>query len=173
MAADEARRCGGGRHAGLRGADVGDRAAVLARRQHGLNRLDELRDRRGDDGQIGTVEGGVEARGFVNGAALRGNGERSLIGIVPDDCVAALVRRQPDGGADQPGADDGNTHVTRLEADSLRDRHGFAHNSVQGWPHGGTPLPLDGRTPRRTGGTRDAPGRRLPRRDARVSRRDA
>ena len=79
------------------------------------NRRDELRDRCRDDGQIGTLEGGVEARGFVHRAALGGDGERPLVGVVPGDGVAALLRRQPDGGADQPGADDGNAHVTRLD----------------------------------------------------------
>ena len=159
VTADEARRRGRGRHARLGRADVGDRAAVRARGQDGLDRGDELRHRRCNHRQPGAVQRPLEAGRLVDRAALGRDGERPLVRVVAGHVVAPLPGGEPDGGADQAGADDGDAHPPRLEADSLRNRHAFAHNWMRRWPHGRASLSLDRRTPRRAGGARDAPGR--------------
>ncbi len=119
VAADEPRRRGGRSHARLRRADVGDRAAVRARCQDGLDRGDELRDRRGDHGERGAVQRALEARRLVHRAALGGDGERPLVRVVPGHVVPALPGGEPDRGADQAGADDGDAHGDKARGSSV------------------------------------------------------
>ena len=83
----------------------------------------------------------LEARGdLVDRAALGGDGEGALVRIEARHGMALAPGGEPDGGADQPGADDRDAHATRLEGDSLRNEHGFAQNwflTMARWPWNG------------------------------------
>ena len=89
MAADEARRAGGGSDdARLGRADV-DHGRVARRGERGGDGSRELCDRRRDDDELGAGDGLLEARRRLDGAARDGRGERVGIGVEPKDDVPA------------------------------------------------------------------------------------
>ena len=91
----------------LRGADVGDRAALGARLEGRCNRLYQSRDGRRDDDEIGLRNGLGEALRGGDCTALRR--ERQRVGIrveAGNDLHSGPPRGEPDRGADQSGPDD-------------------------------------------------------------------
>ena len=68
---------------------------------------------------VGAVQRAVETRRLVDRAALGRDGERPLVRVIPGDVVPALPGGEPDRGADQAGADDGNAHGDKARGSSV------------------------------------------------------
>ena len=110
MAADEANAVGNGRADGrLRRADIRDRGAGIRGGENLFHPLLEVRDRRGDDDQLCLLDRRDETfDGLVQGAALGRDREKLGVGVVSGDMAhAGPLGGEPDRGADQAGADDG------------------------------------------------------------------
>ena len=110
VAADEARRAGGGRDdARLRRADVGDgRRLAASPASTAATCAGELRDRRRDDDELGARDAPPRAsRPAVDARRARPR-PRARPGRGPSRRRRAprAARGERDGGADQPGADD-------------------------------------------------------------------
>ena len=108
MAADEARRAAGRRDdARLRRADVGDGRLLARRREHRRDLRRQRRDRRRDDRELGAASAS-SSDAAASSTAPRSTAAASAAGSGSQPATRAprSLRRQPDGGADQPGADD-------------------------------------------------------------------
>ncbi len=110
----------------LRGADVGDRAALRGTVEHLTHGPRELADRRGDEDDLGAGHGGLEARHGVDRAPRRGDREKLVVGIPADDvCNAGAPRGEPDGSADEPRAHDRETSDGHAAPQSQERRTAF------------------------------------------------
>ena len=116
MAADEARVARRGRaHGPLRRARIRDGAAGRRRLEHAAYGARKRSHRHGDERDLGIRERLLERGRGNDRAPLRGDVEGVRILIPSGNATEARPGGgEPDGGADQPGADDGKTHaVTR------------------------------------------------------------
>jgi hypothetical protein len=112
VAADEARlargRCA---DAALRRADVGDGAAGAARVEHRPYLCGQRRHGRRDEGEVRTCERRVQIGSALDSTASRGRLEVRRVGVPARDFLhPGSTRGEPDGRADQPGADDRQFH---------------------------------------------------------------
>ena len=97
---------------GLRRADVGHRAAVAARRQHGAHLAGELPHRRRDDRELRAAPAPRRAWNATESTAPRSAATSAVLrsSSNPATLAPSALRGEPDRGSDQPSADDRELH---------------------------------------------------------------